>query len=195
VDHVVYEVERQGLANVTFVAHSWGGYPMGGAVHRLLGKVTEVIYYSAHVPVTGRSMIDDIPEEAAAIMRGLIDASPTRAIVPTPQFVQRMFLMQGVEESTQRLVADLLTPQPGDYFLDALDAPSVSELGIPARYILGEDDQALPRSGAEFAARIGLEPIMVPGTHEGMLTHPDEIANAILNRGVPAVRVGVTARP
>ncbi|MFE5113926.1 alpha/beta fold hydrolase [Streptomyces sp. NPDC056663] len=181
VDHVVSEVERQELTNVTFVGHSWGGYPMSGAVHRLSGKVAEVIYYSAHVPVRGRPMIDDIPAEAAAWMRDLIDASPTRAILPTPQFVQAMSFMQGVEESTQRLVADLLTPQPGNYFLDALDTPSVSELGIPARYILGEYDQALPRSGAEFAARLGLEPIMVPGTHEGMLSHPDELAEAILN--------------
>ncbi|MEU6343742.1 alpha/beta hydrolase [Streptomyces sp. NPDC046977] len=91
-------------------------------------------------------------------------------------------LMQDVDVSTQRLVADLLTPQPGNYFLDALDVPTVPELGIPALYILGEDDRALPRPGAEFAARLGLEPVMVPGTHEGMLTHPDEVATAILSR-------------
>lgn len=181
VDHVVFEVERQELTNVTLVGHSWGGYPMAGAAHRLSDKVSEVIYYSAHVPVRGRSMIDDLPAEVAAVQRGLIDASPTRSIVLTPQFFQGMSLMQGVEENTQRLVADLLTPQPGNYFLDALDIPSVSELGIPARYLLGEDDQALPRSGAEFAARLGLEPIMVPGTHEGLLTHPDELTQAILN--------------
>jgi pimeloyl-ACP methyl ester carboxylesterase len=127
-------------------------------------------------------MMDDLPEEAAAVMRSLIDASPARAIIPTLQLVQNMFFMQDSEEGTQRLVAELLTPQPGNYFLDALDAPSVSQLGLPARYILGEDDQALPRPGAEFAARIGLKPIMVPGTHEGMLTHPDELAKVILNR-------------
>ncbi|WP_269650243.1 alpha/beta fold hydrolase [Streptomyces sp. ActVer] len=78
-------------------------------------------------------------------------------------------------------MADLLTPQPGDYFLDALDVPSVAELGIPALYLLGEGDRALPRPGAEFAARLGLEPVMVPGTHEGLLTHPDDVAEAILN--------------
>jgi hypothetical protein len=37
------------------------------------------------------------------------------------------------------------------------------------------------RPGAEFAARLGLKPVMVPGTHEGLLAHPDEVANAILN--------------
>ncbi|MET9485147.1 hypothetical protein [Streptomyces sp. NPDC006638] len=74
-----------------------------------------------------------------------------------------------------------MTPLPGHYFLDALDVPAVTELGIPALYLLGEDDRALPLPGAEFAARLGREPVMVPGTHEGLLTHPDEIAKAILN--------------
>ncbi len=37
----------------------------------------------------------------------------------------------------------------------------------------------LVRSGAEFAVRHGLTPVMVPGPYDGMLTHPDEIAKAI----------------
>lgn len=50
----------------------------------------------------------------------------------------------------------------------------------PPDYILGDDDHALPHPGAVFAGRLGLTPTAVPGTHEGMLTHPDEIAKAIL---------------
>jgi pimeloyl-ACP methyl ester carboxylesterase len=180
VDHVVSEVERRGLNDVTLIGHSWAGYPLAGAAHRLSGKVSKAVYYAAQVPVPGRSLVEDNPPEAAAMLRRLIDASPTRAIAPTLQFVQDIF-MQDVDEGTQRLVADLLTPQPGNYFLDALDVPNVAELGIPATYILGADDRALPRPGAEFAARLELAPVMVPGTHEGLLTHPDEVAKAILN--------------
>jgi pimeloyl-ACP methyl ester carboxylesterase len=180
VDHVVSEVDRLGLADVTLVCHSWGGYPMAGAAHRLSDRISKAVCYAAQIPVRGRSLVDDNPPEAAAMLRGLIDESPTRSIPPTLQFVQGIF-MQDVEEGTQRLVADLMTPQPGRYFLDALDVPNVAELDIPALYILGEDDRALPRPGTEFAARLGLEPVMVPGTHEGLLTHPDEVANAILN--------------
>ncbi|MFJ2645282.1 alpha/beta fold hydrolase [Streptomyces sp. NPDC087420] len=180
VDHVVSEVERLGLSDVTLVAHSWGGYPAAGAAYRLSAKVTKVVHYAAQVPVRGRSLVDDNPPEAAAMLRGLIDASPTRSISPSLQFVQGIF-MQDVEEETQRLVSELLTPLPGNYFLDALDVPGVAELGIPSLYILGEDDHALPQPGTEFAARLGKEPVMVPGTHEGLLTHPDEVAQAILN--------------
>jgi len=45
---------------------------------------------------------------------------------------------------------------------------------------LSEDDRALARPGTEFAARIGLTPMMVPGGHESMLTRPDEVTTALL---------------
>lgn len=180
VDHVVGEVEKLARANVILVGHSWAGYPMTGAAYCLADRVSKVIYYGAQVPVRGRSMIDDNPPEAAAFLRELIDASPNRAIPPALEYVQGIF-MQDVADEAQHLLAELLTPQPGGYFLDALDVPNVTELGIPALYVFGEKDRALPRPGAEFAARLGVEPVMVPGTHEGMLTHPDEVAKAILN--------------
>jgi hypothetical protein len=89
-------------------------------------------------------------------------------------------LFQDVAEDTQPLLMELLTPQPGAYFTDVVDVPNVAELGIPCRYVLSERDQALFGSGAEYAARLGLNPIMVPGSHQGMLTHPGEVANAIM---------------
>ncbi|MFD9741916.1 alpha/beta fold hydrolase [Umezawaea sp. NPDC059074] len=179
VDHVVAEVERLDLSAVVLVGHSWGGYVITGAAHRLVGRVAKVVYYSAHVPVRGRSLVDDNPPESAAFLRGLIDSSPDGSIAPTLGFVRQLFLQDSTPE-TQRLVADLLVPQPGGYFLDALDVDDVTTLGIPALYVLSEDDHALPLPGAEYAARIGLEPVLVPGAHDGLLTHPDEIAKALV---------------
>lgn len=124
-------------------------------------------------------MIDDNPPEAAAMLRGLIESSPTRSIAPTFEFVERIF-MPGTAPEVQRLVADLLTAMPGDYFLDPAEGKDVATLGVPLHYLLGDEDRALPHPGAVFAERIGLTPTAVPGTHEGMLTHPDEIAEAIL---------------
>jgi pimeloyl-ACP methyl ester carboxylesterase len=61
-----------------------------------------------------------------------------------------------------------------------LHVGDVTTLGVPAGYILSEDDQALARPGTEFAARIGLTPVMVPGGHDSMLSRPDEVAEALL---------------
>ncbi|GAA3736545.1 hypothetical protein [Streptomyces tremellae] len=37
-----------------------------------------------------------------------------------------------------------------------------------------------PRGGAEFAARLGVRPRMVPGGHLALLDHPEDIATALL---------------
>jgi pimeloyl-ACP methyl ester carboxylesterase len=179
VDHIVRFVVDRDLRDVVLVAHSWGGYPVNGAAGQLGERLTGIVYYGAQIPVVGRSLVDDNPAEAEAMLRGLIDASPTRSIAPTLEFVQHIF-MQGAAPEVQRLVADLLTPMPGDYFLDPAEGPDVTTLGIPLHYLLGDEDHALPHPGELFAQRAGLTPIAVPGTHEGLLTHPEEIAKAVL---------------
>ncbi len=94
-------------------------------------------------------------------------------------------LMPEADEQARDLFFELLVPQPGGYFLDPLDADDVTTLGVPAGYVLNEDDRALARPGAEFASRIGLTPVPVPGGHESMLTRPDEVANALLTSTFP----------
>ncbi|WP_040830057.1 alpha/beta fold hydrolase [Nocardia jiangxiensis] len=178
VDYIVDEVRRLELDNVTLVAHSWGGYPATGAAHLLIGQVTKIVYYNAHVPVRGKSIIDENPPDTRELMLRSIDESPFGAMPSSLEFVEQL-LLQGVAPELQRLVADLLTPQPGGYFLDGLDIDAANA-GIPAAYIASDNDDAMPRSHAEFAARLGVEPIVVPRTHNGMLTHPDEVATAIL---------------
>lgn len=178
VDYIVNEVSGRGLDNVILVAHSWGGYPATGAAHRLADRVSKIIYYNAQVPVRGRSLADDTPEETREMMLRLIDESSVGAIAPILEYVEQMFL-QGVAPELQRLVADLLTPQPGGYFLDAPDIGAAT-LVIPTAYIASDSDHAMQWPGAVFAARLGVEPIVVPGPHDSMLTHPDEVAKAIL---------------
>lgn len=178
VDYIVNEVRRLELDNVVLVAHSWGGYPATGAAHLLRGRVSKIVYYNAFVPVRVRSLVDETPPDTRELMLQLIDGSPFGAIAPSLEYVEQL-LLQGVAPALQRLVADLMTPQPGGYFLGALDIDAAS-LGVPTAYVTGDSDQAMPHPGPEFAARLGVKPVVVPGTHDGMLTHPDEVANAIL---------------
>jgi pimeloyl-ACP methyl ester carboxylesterase len=181
VDCVVAEVVLRDLADVTLVAHSWGGYPMTGAAHRLASRLSKVIYYNAFVPARGKNTLDEFPPEQAELVRKLVESSPTGALDPSLELVQ-LQLMPGEPEQAQRLLLELLMPQPGKYGEDALDLPEVGSLGVPVAYVLSEDDRALggPGAGAKFAARLGVEPIMVPGSHESLLTHPDEVAQALL---------------
>ncbi|WP_232327430.1 alpha/beta fold hydrolase [Mycobacterium sherrisii] len=178
VDYIVSEVHRLGCDNVCLIAHSWGGYPATGAAHLLADAVRKVIYFNAHVPVGGAGLADENPPHIRELMLRLIDESPDGAIAPMPGYVEQK-LMQGVSSPLQRLVAELQTPHPGRYFLDAPDVGE-AELGVVSAYVAGDSDRALPRPAAEYAGRLGVRPTVVPGTHNCILTHPDEAAAAIL---------------
>ncbi|OBJ05888.1 alpha/beta fold hydrolase [Mycobacterium sp. 1465703.0] len=178
VDYIAHEVRRLESGKVVLVAHSWGGFPATGAAHSLAGRVEKLIYYNGHVPLPGRSLMDENPPDKRASGLRRIRESPHGGLPATLEYLKRE-LMQGVSPDMQRLVADLLTLQPGGYFLDALDFHPL-DLNIPLAYITGDGDLAMPRPATESAARIGVQPIVVPGTHNGMLTHPDEVAKAIL---------------
>jgi pimeloyl-ACP methyl ester carboxylesterase len=182
VNHIVSEVTRRDLQNVTLVAHSWGGFPMTGAAHKLAGRISKVVYYSALVPAGGTCALDELPPDFAAATREAVAASPDGSAAVPLEVVQQM-LMQDQPEQFQRLLWELLVPHPGNYGEDALNVPPVSSLGIPAAYVLSEDDLALgyPGAGVLFATRLGVEPIMVCGSHESLLTHPDDVAQAVLS--------------
>jgi pimeloyl-ACP methyl ester carboxylesterase len=180
VDHVVDEVVKRDLTEVTLVAHSWGGYPVTGAAHRLPGRVSKIVYLSALVPTPGKSLVEDNPPEVGKLMRAMIESSPDYSLTLSLELVQQT-LIQDASEETQRLVSDLLVPQPGHYFLDPLELPALVAPGVAVAYLLSEDDRLLPRPGAEFAQRLNVAPTMVPGSHEALLTRPDEITAALLN--------------
>lgn len=123
-------------------------------------------------------MADENDQYAQAIHASI--ASTPDGTVPLPLEAVQAGLMQGEPPELQQLVFALAVPQPGGYMVDAVDVPPVTDIGLPAAYVLGVDDMSLARPGAEFAARIGVQPIMVPGNHMGLLTRPQELADALL---------------
>lgn len=179
VDALVSEVEGRDLQKVVMVSHSWGGYPATAAAHRLAGRIAKVIYYGAVVPERGTSMTDE-NELHAQIIHQLIDSTPD-GTVPLPLKAVQTGLMQGETAQLQELVFTLALPQPGGYMVDAIDVPPVTEVGLSVAYVLGIDDVSLARPGAEFAARIGVEPVMVPGSHMAMLTQPADVADVLIS--------------
>ncbi|WP_033341145.1 alpha/beta fold hydrolase [Catenuloplanes japonicus] len=175
--HITNTIRRYDLRDVVLVAHSWGGYPATGAAHEVPDRIAEVVYVSAVVPAAGVSQLDELPAEMGAFVGATVAAE---GVVPIDLASLQAVLMPGEPEQVQRTVHELLVPHPGHYFTDALDLPPVTEIGLTARYVLAERDIALAKPGAEFAARIGVTPQPVPGGHEAMITHPDEVAEALL---------------
>jgi hypothetical protein len=141
--------------------------------------VAKVIYFSAVVPARGTPMVDE-NEQYGEIIRQAISATPD-ASVPVDLDVVKGVLMPGDPAPLQELVSRLLVSQPGGYMTGSLDLPPVTEIGLDAAYVLCADNIALARPGAEFAARLGTNPLVIPGNHMTMLTQPATVADALLS--------------
>jgi pimeloyl-ACP methyl ester carboxylesterase len=179
VNHIVDEIVRRDLTDVTLVAHSMGGFPVTAASAKLEDRLTKIVYVNAFVPTPGRTEFDELDPNMQKICREVLDSSPDASWSLGIDFV-KYGLMQGQPDEMQQMVTDLLTPMPRNYLLKLFDIPDVTSLNVDLAYLLGEDDIALPRPGSEFAARIGLQPTMIPGPHNALLTHPDEVAKAVV---------------
>lgn len=176
--HVLTEIERRDLTEVVLVGHSWGGIPIAGAARRLGARLHAIAMVSAFVPRSGESMVEALGPEMGGYVRATIEGSPDHSISLDFAAV-RDSLIQDEPESLQRLVYEPLVPQPGGYMLDALDVVDFAGLDVPMAYLLAEHDRALAAPGAELAARLGTEPVLVPGTHEAIITHADDVAKAL----------------
>lgn len=178
VDFVVAEIERRELRDVVLVAHSWGGYPATGAAVQVAEKIAMVIYYNAVVPLRGISMSGE-NEQYAQATRELLAASPDSTLT-LPLEAVRLGMMQDETPELQELVHAMTVPQPGGYMTEPLDVDGVQAVGLPAVYVLGRNDHALARPGDEFAARLGVAPVIVPGSHMAMLSRPSDVAEALV---------------
>jgi len=183
VDYLVAELERRDLTDVTLVGHSWGGYPITGAAHRVPGRIRRLVFWSAFVPAEGRPALEEIPPFDADLFTQLAEASCTNSVTLPFEAWQRSFI-QDAKEPVQRLLHSLLVPQPMGYFADGLDVPPLSALGLPTSYVFSVDDIALPPGqygwAPRFPERLGVTPIEVPGSHESCFTRPVELADALL---------------
>ena len=184
VDFLVHLVEDADLHNVTLVGHSWGGYPLSGAAHRLTPRLRKLVYWSAFVPAEGVPLMGEVPPEYAQMFTQVAAASGTNSVI-FPYEVFTAAFMQDADEQTQRLVHSLLVPQPMQYFTETVKPVDPAALGVPASYIVSADDLALPPGEfgwtPRFPQRLGDVPVLeTPGSHEANFTRPAELATAIL---------------
>jgi hypothetical protein len=136
-------------------------------------------FVPAVVPEQDTPMVDE-NEQYGELIRQAIAASTNATVAVGLDAVQTV-LMPGDPVPLQELVSQLLAPQPGGYMTDSLGLPPVTTIGLASAYVLCADDIALARSGTEFAARLSVDPLVVPGSHMTMLTQPEMVADALVS--------------
>ncbi|QRP50924.1 alpha/beta fold hydrolase [Amycolatopsis sp. FDAARGOS 1241] len=182
IDFLADFLESSDLTDVTLVGHSWGGYPVFGAAHRVPHRLRRVVFCSAFVPENDVPLVEDVPPGHAELFRQLARESGDDSVV-LPYPVWQNAFIQDTPEPVRKLVYDLLVPQPMSYFEEGMKAPALSTLGLPVTYLVGESDVAMPPGEyawcPRFPARLGVTPIGIPGDHESFLTRPGEFVSAL----------------
>jgi len=166
---------------VVLVAHSGGGTPAAAAAVRLRERVVKVVFVDAYVPLEGISVDDEMQEANREASRQSAGAS-SDASVTIPLEAIQFVMLPGAPAQAQQLLFELFVPEPSRYLRDPAHDVDLVAAGIPAAYVLAQEDTVggLPLPGATFARRAGVQPAMVPGGHMALMTHPDEVAAAIL---------------
>ncbi|MGQ5635668.1 MULTISPECIES: hypothetical protein [unclassified Streptomyces] len=167
------------------VGHSWDGCPLTAAAARLAPRLRKLVYWSAFVPQEGRSLLDEVPPQYAEMFRQIAAASGNDSIV-FPYEVFKAGFMPDADESTQRLVHGLPVPHPLRYFTETVTPLDPAALGVPASYVIGSEDLALPPEEYGWTPRFprrlgpGTPVIEFAGSHEAQFTRPDELTAALL---------------
>ena len=80
-----------------------------------------------------------------------------------------------------RLTHSMLLPHPFQYFTQPVAPLDPQALGIQASYVISSEDISMPRGEYgfhRFADRLGVSPLMTPGSHEVCFTQPASLAEA-----------------
>jgi pimeloyl-ACP methyl ester carboxylesterase len=182
IDSVVELAEDRDLDDVTLVGHSWGGYVLAGAAPRLAPRLRKVVFWSAFVPAAGRSLYDELPPAHQKLFTQLAQASLDNSVT-LPFEVWASAFINDAPEDVQRLTHALMVPPPFQYFNETVAPLDSRAIGVPVSYMLSSDDVALPPGEYgwhRFAERLGVSPIMTPGSHEACFTQPASLAEAFL---------------
>jgi pimeloyl-ACP methyl ester carboxylesterase len=174
------EIDSQALRGFVLVGHSGGGPVAQIVVDRLADRVARMVFMNAWVLKDGESINDRMPPAVAQGNRAEAAQSPDYTLIMTPERWKGF-----MQDATPQQLAEVfprLVPCPFGWIEQRAALPRFFGLRVPASYVLLRDDVSIPDVVyQEMIARLG-DPLVVecPGSHQAMLTRPDDVARAIL---------------
>ncbi len=166
---VVNVLRYEDLHDVILVGHSYGGSVVTGVADQCPGRIAQVIYLDAFVPLDGESALQD-------------DARVTHP-TPFPPLDATGYLRPTWTSPTQRLPHDV--PQPGRTFTQPIHLTRPPDRsGLPTTYVLYLPPSRRPADAkfAYFARRaqsFGWPVRTLVSDHNAQWSHPAELVRLI----------------
>ena len=182
VDEVVRQIDDADLDDVILVGHSLAGVIMPGVAIALGShRVRRLVFLTCAVPPEGGSVLD--------VLRGplrWIAAAAARRRSPTslPPFVAVAAFGNGMDRSQRRVIADSLCPEAGWLLSENVSRRDLDP-AIPRTWIMtGRDHGMTPAQQRRSIQNLGGvdECIPLDAPHDAMVSHPDDLAEILLER-------------
>jgi pimeloyl-ACP methyl ester carboxylesterase len=158
------------------VGHSYGGFVITNAAYNN-PIVTGLVYIAAFVPDEGESLSNFV--DPSKLPQGLLVFDSGGFGYINPEMFPQAFA-QDVNSSEAKIMATVQKPINLSV-LGEKSGPPAWKL-LPTWYQVSESDHMIPPDAErQFANRINATTISINSSHASLVSHPDEIAQFILN--------------
>ena len=158
------------------VGHSYGGFVITNAGYNN-PNVTGLVYIAAFAPNEGQSLGNFIDPAKFPKDFLVIDSGGFVYINP-PMFHQAF--AQDIDPTQAKVMAATQKPYNQSILAEKSGPPAWKQL--PAWYQISENDHAIPPDAERmFAKQINATTISLPSSHASPVSHPNEVAQLILN--------------
>jgi pimeloyl-ACP methyl ester carboxylesterase len=161
---------------VILVAHSYGGYVITNAGYND-PNVKGLVYVAAHAPREGQQH-GPFPKEFEGKPLLIFDKGGFAYINPA---IFHDFFVQDVDQAQAKVLAVVQKPANISGIVDEKSGPPAWKQ-LPTWYQVSENDHVIPPAVEHmFAKQMNATTISLPSSHASPVSHPNEIAQLILN--------------
>jgi pimeloyl-ACP methyl ester carboxylesterase len=175
VDTVKREISLIG-GPVTLVGHSYGGFVISNAAYNN-PNVTGLVYLSAFAPNEGQSLGDFV--DPAKLPKGFAIPDSGGFVHINPDLFAQV-LAQDIDPAEVKVLAAAQKPYNQSISAEKSGPPAWKQL--PTWYGVTENDHIVPPDAQHmFANQINATVLSINSSHASPLSHPNEVAQLILN--------------
>jgi pimeloyl-ACP methyl ester carboxylesterase len=157
-------------------AHSFGGFVMTNAAYNN-PNVTGLVYVAAFAPDEGESSVNFVPVES--LPPGLLVFDSGGFAYLNPEMFPQAFA-QDINTTEAETLAAVQKPAHQSLFTAPSGPPAWKQL--PTWFAVSEGDRIIPPDAERmFAQRMNATTISLNSSHASPVSHPDEIAQLILD--------------
>jgi pimeloyl-ACP methyl ester carboxylesterase len=161
---------------VTLVGHSYGGFVITNAGYNNQ-NVTGLVYVSAFGPDEGESTANFV--DVSKLPPGLLVFDSGGFAYINPEMFHQAFV-QDANATEAKIMAVVQKPAHQSILTEPSGPPAWKQL--PTWFEVSESDRIIPPDAQrQFAQRMNATTISLNSSHASLVTHPDEIAQLILN--------------